>query len=151
VSLLTDNGPYGDLIDYGQSKIKQEILNVSVVAGLANSDTADNGLHVIVTSRNNPAAAQTLCLELAEMAWAMKERFLWDLAPIHKAVASAVTSGTDLSTPPILLVDLGDNIGAGGPGNTLWLMESLYQACAQDVFIGSFSTRHWSSEQPILA
>ena len=138
VSLLTDNGPYGDLIDYGQSKINQEILNVSVVAGFAYSDTADNGLHVIVTSRNNPAAAQTLCLELAEMAWAMKERFLWDLVPIHKAVASAVTSGTDHSTPPILLADLGDNIGAGGPGNTLWLMESLYQAGAQDVFIGSF-------------
>lgn len=138
VSLLTDDGPYGDLIDYGQSKISQEILNVSIVAGFAYSDTADNGLHIIVTSRNSPEAAEALCLELAEMAWAMRERFLWNLTPIDKAVANAVTSGIDHSTPPILLADLGDNIGAGGPGNTLWLIESLYQAGAQGVFIGSF-------------
>jgi microcystin degradation protein MlrC len=138
VSLLTDNGPYGDLIDYGQSKIDQEILNVSIVAGFAYGDTADNGLHIIVTSRNNAEAAQALCLQLAEMAWAMKERFLWDLVPIEQAVASAVASGIDHSTQPILLADLGDNIGAGGPGNTLWLIESLHQAGAQGVFIGSF-------------
>ena len=58
VSLLTDNGPYGDLIDYGQSKIGQDILNVSIVAGFAYSDTADNGLHVIVVARESAATAQ---------------------------------------------------------------------------------------------
>lgn len=138
VSLLTNNGPYGDLIDYGQSKIEPGILNVSVVAGFAYGDTSDNGLHIIVTARENITEAQALCIELAEMAWAMRERFLWDLVPIDEAVARAVSTGVDPSTPPILLADLGDNIGAGGPGNTLWMIESLYQAGAKGVFIGSF-------------
>lgn len=97
VSLLTDNGPYGD--------------------------TSYNGLHIVVTARENVAEAQVLCIDLAEMAWAMRERFLWDLVPIDEAVARAVTTGIDSSTPPILLADLGDNIGAGGPGNTQFVVE----------------------------
>ncbi len=138
VSLLTANGPYGDLIDYGQSKISPAILNVSVVAGFAYGDTSDNGLHIIVTARDSGDAAEALCRELATMAWSIRHRFLWDLAPISEAVDRAVAAGEDHTIPPILLADLGDNIGAGGPGNTLWLLEALYEAGAQNVFIGSY-------------
>jgi microcystin degradation protein MlrC len=88
VSLLTDNGPYGDLIDYGQSKIGSDILNVSVVGGFAYCDTSDNELNIIVTARENIAAALALCVDLAEMAWSMKERFLWNLVPIVQVLLS---------------------------------------------------------------
>ena len=138
VSLLTDDGPYGDLIDYGQSKLDHEIINVSVVAGFAYSDTSTNGLHIIVTAKNSKAAANALCQELAEMAWSIRERFLWNLVPIEDAVKQAIEAGNDQSSLPLLLADLGDNVGAGGPGNTLWLLEALIEANAKDVVIGSF-------------
>lgn len=124
VSLLTSNGPYGDLIDFGQSRLNKDIMNVSIVAGFAYSDTTENGLHVIVTARGSAAAAEALCTELAAMAWNMRTRFLWDLVPIPDAVQTSILAGSDTGLKPVLLADLGDNIGAGGPGNTLWLLES---------------------------
>ncbi len=138
VSLLTDSGPYGDLIKYGQSQLGREILNVSVVGGFAFSDTSKNGLHVIVAAREDPEAAERLCVELATMAWADRERFMWNLTPIEKAVEMALMAGENPSTRPLLLADLGDNIGAGGQGNTLWMLEALYQSGAKGVLIGSF-------------
>lgn len=138
VSLLTANGPYGDLIDYGQSQIGAEILNISIVAGFAYSDTSVNGLHVLVTARDSELAAATLCKKIAEMAWSMRQRFLWNLVPLENAVANAVDVGHDNKSPPVLLADLGDNVGAGGPGNTLWLTKALHEAKATGVVIGSF-------------
>lgn len=138
VSLLTAAGPYGDLIDYGQSRMGPEILNVSVVAGFAFSDTSKNGMHVIVTAREDPKAAERLCVDLAQMAWANRERFSWNLMSVEEAVEMAVMTGEELSKRALLLADLGDNMGAGGPGNTLWMLEALYQADAKGVLIGSF-------------
>lgn len=138
VSLLTSNGPYGDLIDFGQSRLNEDILNVSVVAGVAYSDTSENGLHIIVVGRDSAEAAEALCAELAQMAWDIRDRFMWNLVPIETAVKTSVLTGTDITQKPVLLADLGDNIGAGGPGNTLWLLEALYTAQAEGVVIGSF-------------
>lgn len=138
VSLPTSNGPYGDLIDYAQSQIDTEILNVSIVAGFAYSDTLVNGLHILVTARNDALAAAKLCKEIAELAWSIRQRFLWSLVPIETSVVRAVATGVDSQLLPVLLADLGDNVGAGGPGNTLWLTKALHQAKATGVVIGSF-------------
>ena len=50
----------------------------------------------------------------------------------------AVQVGENESERPLLLADLGDNIGAGGPGNTLTLLRELVSARAEGVLIGSF-------------
>ena len=97
-----------------------------------------NGLHVLVTARDSELAAATLCKKIAEMAWSMRQRFLWNLVPLEKAVAKAVDVGHDNKSLPVLLADLGDNVGAGGPGNTLWLTKALHEAKATGVVIGSF-------------
>ena len=53
VTMLTAAGPYADMIDFGQPKIAPEIMNVSVMGGFAFSDTAKNGLTVVVTARRD--------------------------------------------------------------------------------------------------
>src|SRR5580698_182219 len=53
VTMLTAAGPYADMIDYGQTKIGPEIMNVSVMGGFAFSDTAKNGIAVVVTARRD--------------------------------------------------------------------------------------------------
>ncbi len=139
ISLPTAEGPYGDLIKYGQSRMTPEIVNVSVVAGFAFSDTSKNGLHVIVTAREDGEAARRLCVDLAQRGWADRERFMWtNLTSIEKAIEMAVAAGEDPSRPALIMADLGDNIGAGGPGNTLWMLEALYNAGAKGALIADF-------------
>ena len=66
IALLTARGPYADLIRYGQTKVGNDILNVSVMAGFAYSDSPKNGLTAVVTARNaNRTAAAALSLDIA--------------------------------------------------------------------------------------
>jgi len=142
VSLATEDGPYGEVIAYGQSLIDERIVNVSILAGFAYSDTSKNGFHIIVTGRRDldPQGRHTaeVAERIAAFAWNMHERFDWNLTAMDEAVAMAVEVGRDPALPPLFLVDLGDNAGAGGPANTLWMFRALHEAGAQDALIACF-------------
>jgi microcystin degradation protein MlrC len=140
IALLTARGPYADLIKYGQSKLGGDILNVSVMAGFAYSDSPKNGLTAVVTARNgNAKAATELSLDIAKRAWGMKERFKRAMMPLGDAVQLAVSVGRDRRRKPIILADVADNPGGGGRGNTTYLLRALKSAGARNVIFGVFN------------
>ena len=140
ISLLTAKGPYADLIKYGQTKVGGDILNVSVMAGFAYSDSPKNGLTAVVTARNaNRQAAARSSLDIAKRAWDMKERFKRAMMSLGDAVQFAVSVGRDRRRKPIILADVADNPGGGGRGNTTYLLRALKGAGAQDVIFGVFN------------
>jgi microcystin degradation protein MlrC len=140
ISLLTAKGPYADLIKYGQTKVGGDILNVSVMAGFAYSDSPKNGLTAVVTARNaNRQAAARLSLDIAKRAWGMKERFKRAMMSLGDAVQFAVSVGRDRRRKPIILADVADNPGGGGRGNTTYLLRALKGARAQHVLFGVFN------------
>lgn len=140
ISLLTARGPYADLIQYGQSKVGGDILNVSVMAGFAYSDSPKNGLTAVVTARNgNRKVAADLALDIATRAWGMKERFKRGMMSMADAVQLAVSVGRDPRRKPIILADVADNPGGGGRGNTTYLLRALKMAGAEQVILGVFN------------
>jgi microcystin degradation protein MlrC len=140
IALLTARGPYADLIKYGQTKVGGDILNVSVMAGFAYSDSPKNGLTAVVTARNgNRQAAADLSLDIAKRAWDMKERFKRAMMSLGDAVQLAVSVGRDRRRKPIILADVADNPGGGGRGNTTYLLRALKGGKAQGVFFGVFN------------
>jgi microcystin degradation protein MlrC len=137
VTLLTHQGPYADLIDYGQRRQAEHsgaILNVSIFGGFVFSDSAKNGLAIVVTARNDLDAARKLAKEIAEKAWADRTRFRKQLAPLDQAIALALQQ----DRPAVIFSDSGDNPGGGGTGRTTELLAALVRAGAEDVLIGSF-------------
>ena len=48
VTLLTREGPYADAIEYGQTKVGDGVLDVSIVGGFVFSDTPKNGVAIVV-------------------------------------------------------------------------------------------------------
>jgi microcystin degradation protein MlrC len=140
ISLLTAKGPYADLIKYGQTQVGGDILNVSVMAGFAYSDSPKNGLTAVVTARNgNRQAAAGLALDIAKRAWGMKERFKRGMMSLADAVQLAVSVGRDRRRKPVILADVADNPGGGGRGNTTYLLRGLKMAGAQHVIFGVFN------------
>ena len=140
ISLLTAKGPYADLIKYGQTKVGGDILNVSVMAGFAYSDSPKNGLTAVVTARNgNRQAAAALSLDIAKRAWGMKERFKRQMTAMADAVQLATSVGRDRRRKAIILADVADNPGGGGRGNTTYLLRALKAARAQHVIFGVFN------------
>jgi len=138
VTMLTAQGPYADLINYGQQAKTDAIVNVSVVGGFAFSDLAKNGLAVIVTARGDLAAARRLAADIAGRAWDMRQRFQKPLTPLDDAVAESVKNGEDETRPALILADVADNPGGGGGGNTTWILSALHDAGARGVLFGVF-------------
>ncbi len=140
VTLLTREGPYADLIDYGQRRKRElagDILNVSVVGSFAFSDTPFNGISVVVTGRTAQEPAQRLAREIAERCWSDRARFRRTLTPLDDAVRDAVDNGLQPTRPALIYSDAGDNPGGGGGGDTVELLSALIDAQARNVMYGS--------------
>src|SRR5229473_2848736 len=114
VTLLTAAGPYAEMIELGQRRLNPKIMNVSVMGGFAYSDTAKNGLSVIVTARGDRAAATALA----------------------GAVEKALAAGRDPSSPALAFADVADNPGGGGRGNTMVLLRAFAEAGVTGALFG---------------
>ncbi len=139
VTMLTAAGPYADMIDFGQTKIGPEIMNVSVMGGFAFSDTAKNGLTVVVTARRdrrNSRAAEIVAREIATFGWDNRARFYPKLTALDDAVAKAVAVSGDPTLPALAFADVADNPGGGGRGNTTYLLRALYEAGVKGAYVG---------------
>ena len=149
VTMLTAAGPYADMINYGQTKIgpgdkpgdKPEIMNVSVMGGFAFSDTAKNGLTVVVTARRNQrnrSAAAAVARDIAQFGWDNRERFVPHLTPLAEAIEKAKAVSDDKTLPALAFADVADNPGGGGRGNTTYLLRALVESGAKGVLFGIF-------------
>jgi microcystin degradation protein MlrC len=137
IALLTADGPYGDLIDYGtrrRAELAGDILNVSIFGGFVFSDSAKNGIAIVVTARRDQAHARALAREIADRCWANRKRFVKKLTPLDEAVATARTS----NRRPMIMAECADNPGGGGTGRCTELLAALVKADARNVLYGSF-------------
>ncbi len=130
------NRPYGELIDLGQQRIREapfagRVLNVSVMGGFAFADTPFNGLTVVVTATDQ-AAADALAQEIAEAAWARRDRFNPTLTSLEDATGLATVN----SGHPLIFADVADNPGGGGRGNTMWILQAFHAAGVKDALVG---------------
>lgn len=141
VVLLSREGPYADVIDFGQRRKRElggAIFNVSIFGGFVFGDTPKNGVAVVVTGRDDGAAARELAREIAERGWADRRRFRKQLTSLEEAVSLAVTVGQEPSAATVIFSDAGDNPGGGGLGTTTWLLAGLVAGGARGVLFGSF-------------
>lgn len=147
ITLLTAEGPYADLIRYGQTRVNGDIMNVSIMAGFIFSDCLKNGFAAVVTARNgNRRAAHDLARELAERTWSMRQRFRKQMTSLGDAVALAIEAGANPAARAILLADVADNPGGGARGNTTYLLRALVEAGAKGVVVGVFNDAALAAE-----
>ena len=128
VTLLTREGPYADAIKYGQTKVGNGVLDVSIVGGFVFSDTPKNGVAVIVNG-DEGADVRGTALDIARRIWDERKRFVKHLTSIEDALR--IEDKTIWS-------DAGDNPGGGGTGQTTTLLKKLYEEGRQGVLYGVF-------------
>lgn len=140
VSLLTDHGPYADLIRFGQSQLTEPILNVSILAGFAPADATTNGMSVVVTADSSFVGSsdkvREAAAEIAQRAWGDRHRYVAELTSLDEAVEKAAQVASNKNKSPIILADVADNPGAGGRGNTTFILRGLHEASVKGVVVG---------------
>jgi microcystin degradation protein MlrC len=106
-----------------EAEARAGVLAVSVMAGFPYADVPEMGPSVIVVAGDRARAA-AVADDLAAAMWDVRERLYVLCPPPAEAVTRAIAS----TRLPVLLVDLGDNIGGGSAGDgTVLLAELLRQ------------------------
>jgi microcystin degradation protein MlrC len=96
------------------------VLSVSLVLGFPYADVPEMGAAVVVVTDGDAARAQRLADELASTWWQRRAAFAGRLI----SVADAVQRTAELPGP-VCLLDMGDNVGGGSPGDGTVLLHAL--------------------------
>lgn len=113
------------------------IIDASILIGCAWSDTPNTSLSILVVAagRNHIERARELAEGLALEVWAKRMEFTPEatLLSAEEAVREALKYGGK----PVVISDAGDNVTAGGAGDTTILLEELLQAGVDGALVDS--------------
>ena len=131
-AIATAEGPFKTLFDRAFAMERSgEALTVTVAGGFAYADVPEAGVGLLVTTDDDPAAARRLADELATLAWSLRHDMIVRNTPPAEAVAEAIA----FPEGPVMLVDVGDNIGGGTPGDGTVLLAELLAQEAQEATV----------------
>jgi microcystin degradation protein MlrC len=103
-----------------QVRGRGDILSASIILGFPYADVAEMGAGVIVVADGNSWEAQRQAESLGAQLWEQREQFLAELLSVDEAVEQATRL-----PGPVCLLDMGDNVGGGSPGDGTWLAQAL--------------------------
>lgn len=97
------------------------IVAASVAGGYQYADVPELGPAAVVVTDGAPALAQQGARQLADRLWSIRERLHFKLPDVARAVVEASAS----DRAPVILVDMGDNIGGGSSGDSTFILHEL--------------------------
>ena len=96
------------------------VLSASLTEGYPYADVAQMGMAVVVVHDGDADAARREATDLAGRVWASREGFVGQAPTADEALRDA----DDQDAGPVVLMDVGDNIGGGGPADGTVLLEA---------------------------
>src|SRR3954451_16168584 len=97
------------------------ILSASTAMGFYYADVPEMGTTFLAVADGDVALARRAARWMAERAWARRHQFTGDLPD----PAAAVRYAASKARKPVVLMDVGDNVGGGSPGDSTILFEEL--------------------------
>jgi microcystin degradation protein MlrC len=117
----TSESPLKDLYEWASIlDTEPSVLSQSILFGFSYADVPTMGPSVVVVTDGNLALAERLTRGMAEDMWSRREQFVPAPLDVQQAFNEVLVSGDR-----ILLLDMGDNVGAGAPGHGTHLLKEL--------------------------
>ncbi len=98
------------------------ILSVSCLYGFPYSDVEEMGATVLVVSDDDAEQARSAAAEMAQFWWNMRADFAGRLVSVDDAIQSALIERAHGGSRPVGLLEMGDNVGGGSPGDGTWIV-----------------------------
>jgi microcystin degradation protein MlrC len=117
---------------YPMTKVMEEVHRmealpgvetITMAAGFPWSDIPEAGMSCIVTTNDHQSLADELAQALHDMLWNMRRDFLVSPTPLRQALRHVKTA----TATPIVLADIGDNPGGGGPEDGTCVLEAILE------------------------
>lgn len=103
------------------------VLSVSIAEGFPYADVDEMGMAFLAVTDGDRALAREIASELAVAAWDLRHEMVGDGVDVDEALLTASRS----EHYPVVLLDVGDNVGGGGPADSTHVL-----AAAQRLGIG---------------
>ncbi|HUE71503.1 MAG TPA: M81 family metallopeptidase [Pirellulaceae bacterium] len=117
----TGEEPCHALCRFADDQLADErILTNSIMLGFPYADVEEMGSATIAVTNRDPELARKTASELAQKMWELREGFAGTLIGVDESLDRAAKM-----EGPICLLDMGDNVGGGSPGDGTWLAEAL--------------------------
>ena len=100
-----------------------KVLAANVAVGYPYADVYEAGPALVVVTDNNPQLARAEADRLSNMLWGIRGQLTLDLPDAGAAVQQAIGS----EKRPVILVEMGDNIGGGSPGDSTFILRELME------------------------
>ena len=124
----TGGPPMRELMEMARLAENEEgILSVSVFGGFFWADVPHAGMTVLAVTDRDEALARQTASRIASATWQRRAQFQCFLPAAADAVRQAIAANRG----PVILVDLGDNVGGGTPGDGTTLLAELIRQQAQ--------------------
>jgi microcystin degradation protein MlrC len=128
----TSAGPMRPVVDEIQRMERDgDVAAASVAGGYQYADVPAVGPSVVVVTNNDPDLARREAERLSAMLWATRDRLVLDLPDAAEGVRQAIAC----DQRPVVLVDMGDNIGGGSAGDSTFLLGELLRQRAAGWFM----------------
>ena len=127
----TSESPCRELVHcFDEVRERKGVLAASLMLGFPYADVAEMGSAALVVTDANRVLAQQLADELGQRMWQHRHGLAGTFLTVEDAVAQAK------SLPgPVCLLDMGDNVGGGSPGDGTWLAHELLRTKAGPAFV----------------
>jgi microcystin degradation protein MlrC len=113
------------------------ILDASILIGCAWTDSPYTSVSVIVVAEDDKQKAYKRANSLAREIWERREKFGTEVetASVEEAIRKAMRE----QVRPVVISDSGDNVTAGGAGDTTIFLENLVEAGATDAVVAGIT------------
>ena len=123
VKQFTDEDPMKLLMDNLDKTLSQPtIIHGSVAEGYPYADVEEMGMAFLSISDGTIEAAETASKWMAEQAWNIRDKFIGDILSVEEALVYANENHLVVDDRPYVLMDVGDNIGAGSSADSTYLL-----------------------------
>ncbi len=119
------------LVEAHRLEAEPGILAVTVAGGFCYADVPHAGLAVVAIADGDLARAEAAARRIADLAWSSRAAFMVR----NVSVAEGVARATAAPRGPVIVVDVGDNIGGGGPGDGTVLLRALMEGGARGAVV----------------
>ncbi|CAA9222803.1 MAG: hypothetical protein AVDCRST_MAG77-777 [uncultured Chloroflexi bacterium] len=121
VKQFTGEPPMKDVMDdCAAAMARTGMLTASAIEGYPYADVAEMGMSFLAVHDGDPAAAREAARWMAQRAWERRTAFVGDTPSSEEALRQAMAAPGG----PVVVMDVGDNIGGGSPADSTILLET---------------------------
>ena len=127
----TTEFPCADVLRHAEEiRSRKGVLSASLLLGFPYADVAEMGSTALVVTDNDPQLARRYANELAQHMWDLRRELSGTLIGVDDAMKRL-----ESLDGPVCLLDMGDNVGGGSPGDGTALAHALHRRRVAHSFV----------------